>query len=57
MLEDRDKDVVMLRERAEPMLVSPSNLYFKLDEISVDARGPSFCSFLHCLLTTSLTDY
>ena len=45
-----DKDVY--KERAEPVLVSPSNSYSKLDLISVGVNGPSSCSISHCLLTT-----
>ena len=31
-------------ERAEPVLVLPSDSYLLLDSISVDTSGPSFCS-------------
>ena len=41
MLKDKDKDIVVLRRRAEPMLVSLSNLY-SIDEISVSGSRPSF---------------
>jgi len=57
MLKDRSKDVIMLRERAEPILVLSSDSYSELHEILIDVRGPSSCSSLHYLLTTSLTDY
>ena len=53
ILKNRGKDVIVLRRRAEPMLVLPSDSYSELGEILVDARGLSSCSFLHCLLTTS----
>jgi len=41
MLKDKDKDIVVLRRRAEPMLVSLSDLY-SIDEISVRGSRPSF---------------
>jgi len=36
----------------EVVLVLFSDLYSKLDIISIDASGPSFCPTLHHLLTT-----
>ena len=42
------------KESMESMLILLSDLYSE-EEISVGASGPSFCSTLHCLLTTSTT--
>jgi len=43
MLKDRDKGVVVLRERAELVLVSPSDSYSELDKISVSDSRSSSC--------------
>jgi len=40
MLKDKDKDIVVLRGRAEPMLVLLSDLY-SIDEIFVSGSKPS----------------
>jgi len=39
------------------VLASLSDLYSELETISVSISGPSSCSTLHCLLTTSTTNY
>jgi len=41
----------------ELVLVSLFDLYSELEAISVSASGPSSYPILHCLLTTSTTDY
>ena len=44
------------RGSTEPVLVSSSDLYSN-KEILVGASRPSSCPILHCLLTTSTTNY
>jgi len=46
MLKDKDKGIVVLRGRAEPILVLPSDSYSELDEISVGVSRPSSCPLL-----------
>jgi len=50
--DDSGGGVDIYKEKAEPVLVLLSNLYSKLDEISVSGSRPSSCPAYTILLTT-----